>query len=266
MMSAGDPRRDAITEKAGGEARLGIVHAKSGDQPDDTGRPPRKGWPRLLDYFHVAAPTAWNDDLIHYLQDGLPSWCGIFALWSIKKAGFPVGTWVKGSGIASVDGFVNTAKPMKGDIGYIDGPKDNPRRHHCIITQVESNGTIRSVDGNSGIDGEVTFMARSQDSFDAFYTISDDIAGRSDAPDDNPADSDPPAPPSLPSVPAFPSLPGSPGNAGGTYVVRSGDSLSSIARRVYGDPNMWVKIYQANRTTIGPDPGRIYPGQTLVIP
>ena len=161
MMSPTDPRREAIVAKARGEAVLGVVHSKNGDDPDETGCRPRKGWSRLLEYFHTAAPNIWDDDLIHYLKDGLPSWCGIFALWSIKSAGFPVGNWVKFSGISSVPGIVNTAKPMKGDIGYID----KPNQHHCIITKVDDNGTIFSIDGNSGVDGEVTFQARSRGAF-----------------------------------------------------------------------------------------------------
>jgi LysM repeat protein len=51
-----------------------------------------------------------------------------------------------------------------------------------------------------------------------------------------------------------------------TYVVVSGDWLSKIAQRFYGDAGLWPRIYQANRTVIGPDPNKIYPGQELVIP
>jgi nucleoid-associated protein YgaU len=42
--------------------------------------------------------------------------------------------------------------------------------------------------------------------------------------------------------------------------------LSAIARKVYGDANRWQVIYDANKDAIGPDPGRIFPGQRLVIP
>ena len=50
-----------------------------------------------------------------------------------------------------------------------------------------------------------------------------------------------------------------------TYVVVSGDSLSKIAKRYYGDANQWPRIYQANRDQIS-DPDLIHPGQTLKIP
>lgn len=50
-----------------------------------------------------------------------------------------------------------------------------------------------------------------------------------------------------------------------TYTVASGDNLSEIAQKVYGDGNQWQRIFEANRQTIS-DPDLIYPGQELVIP
>lgn len=52
---------------------------------------------------------------------------------------------------------------------------------------------------------------------------------------------------------------------GRTYVVVSGDSLSKIAKREYGDADKWPKIYEANRNLIK-NPDLIYPGQELRIP
>ncbi len=48
-----------------------------------------------------------------------------------------------------------------------------------------------------------------------------------------------------------------------TYTVKRGDTLSKIARQVYGDPYKYPLIQQANNIT---DPGRIWVGQVLVIP
>lgn len=56
-----------------------------------------------------------------------------------------------------------------------------------------------------------------------------------------------------------------PSMTGRTYVVVSGDSLSRIAQRQYGDAQKWPKIYEANRNIIK-DPDLIYPGQELRIP
>lgn len=52
------------------------------------------------------------------------------------------------------------------------------------------------------------------------------------------------------------------------YTVQSGDSLSSIAEKFYGSQSGAgvVAIYESNRTTIGSDPNRIFPGQKLYIP
>jgi nucleoid-associated protein YgaU len=51
-----------------------------------------------------------------------------------------------------------------------------------------------------------------------------------------------------------------------TYTVKKGDSLSKIAKRVYGDAQEWRKIYEANRAIIGDNPDRIEPGQALKLP
>lgn len=50
-----------------------------------------------------------------------------------------------------------------------------------------------------------------------------------------------------------------------TYTVVSGDSLSKIAKRVYGNANRWREIFEANRDQIS-NPDLIRPGQVLKIP
>ena len=50
-----------------------------------------------------------------------------------------------------------------------------------------------------------------------------------------------------------------------TYTVVSGDSLSKIARKEYGDGNRWRVIFEANRDKIK-NPDLIHPGQVLIIP
>lgn len=51
----------------------------------------------------------------------------------------------------------------------------------------------------------------------------------------------------------------------GKYTVKSGDSLSKIAKAFYGDPMKYNAIFQAN-TNILKDPNIIHPGQELIIP
>jgi nucleoid-associated protein YgaU len=52
------------------------------------------------------------------------------------------------------------------------------------------------------------------------------------------------------------------------YSVVSGDSLSKISQKFYGNMNADSvgKVYYSNLETIGPDPNVIYPGQKLYIP
>jgi nucleoid-associated protein YgaU len=52
---------------------------------------------------------------------------------------------------------------------------------------------------------------------------------------------------------------------GQTYTVKKGDSLSKIAKRVYGDAQQWRKIHEANRDIID-NPDLIHPGQVLKLP
>lgn len=49
------------------------------------------------------------------------------------------------------------------------------------------------------------------------------------------------------------------------YTVESGDTLSEVAQRFYGDPEKFRIIFQANRNQIE-DPDLIFPGQVLRIP
>lgn len=59
-----------------------------------------------------------------------------------------------------------------------------------------------------------------------------------------------------------------PGQTPRYYVVQSGDWLSKIAIKFYGDMNKWHVIYDQpdNKKLIGPNPDLIKPGQKLVIP
>lgn len=50
-----------------------------------------------------------------------------------------------------------------------------------------------------------------------------------------------------------------------TYTVRSGDTLSAIAKNEYGDASQWQRIYDANRDQLD-NPDLIHPGQKLNIP
>jgi nucleoid-associated protein YgaU len=49
------------------------------------------------------------------------------------------------------------------------------------------------------------------------------------------------------------------------YTVKSGDSLSKIAKTHYGDAMKYPVIFEANRPMLK-DPDKIYPGQVLRVP
>jgi nucleoid-associated protein YgaU len=52
---------------------------------------------------------------------------------------------------------------------------------------------------------------------------------------------------------------------GKSYTVKSGDTLSKIAKEFYGDASQWKKIQAANADLIR-DPDKIQPGWALNIP
>ena len=49
------------------------------------------------------------------------------------------------------------------------------------------------------------------------------------------------------------------------YTVVKGDTLSKISKEMYGDPNKYQKIFEANKPMLT-HPDKIYPGQVLRIP
>ncbi|MDU7837365.1 MAG: peptidoglycan-binding protein LysM [Pantoea sp.] len=49
------------------------------------------------------------------------------------------------------------------------------------------------------------------------------------------------------------------------YTVKKGDTLSAISKAVYGNPNEYNKIFEANKPMLT-HPDKIYPGQVLRIP
>jgi nucleoid-associated protein YgaU len=50
-----------------------------------------------------------------------------------------------------------------------------------------------------------------------------------------------------------------------TYTVKSGDTLSKIAKEHLGDANAYMKIFNANKDQLS-NPDQIKPGQVLKIP
>lgn len=53
---------------------------------------------------------------------------------------------------------------------------------------------------------------------------------------------------------------------GGAYRIQPGDTLGSIAQKIYGDFSRWIDIYTANSNLIGSNPNSLPAGVTLAIP
>jgi len=51
-----------------------------------------------------------------------------------------------------------------------------------------------------------------------------------------------------------------------SYVTAAGDSLRSVAERMYGDGEQWRVLYDANRQIIGDNPDALEEGISLLIP
>jgi nucleoid-associated protein YgaU len=58
---------------------------------------------------------------------------------------------------------------------------------------------------------------------------------------------------------------GPPAASAKTYTVKSGDTLSKIAKDQLGNASAYMKIFEANRDQLA-DPDKIKPGQVLKIP
>jgi nucleoid-associated protein YgaU len=50
-----------------------------------------------------------------------------------------------------------------------------------------------------------------------------------------------------------------------TYTVKAGDTLSKISQQFYGEANLYMNIFEANRDKLS-DPNKIQPGMLLRIP
>jgi hypothetical protein len=168
------------------------IHAnRLGDREEGTGKVLRTGWAEIVRIFQLAAPV-FNRDVAHQKYftgpvghtvqivkpDGkrvdqlvsLPHWCGIFALWAIKQSGLKVGTWIVSRSLADVAGIRRLQKdqfPGVGDVAILKGKNV----HHVVITEIipdvdrDTSYDVRTIEGNSGLDSEITDGFHSHDEF-----------------------------------------------------------------------------------------------------
>lgn len=91
------------------------------------------------------------------------SWCGIFALWSLRKAGVTDWDWEWNVGFTSR--LQRTSNPQPGDIAY----RQYPFQHQAIVESV-SNGYVVTINGNSD-NGCVVRKREPISSWTAFFSI-----------------------------------------------------------------------------------------------
>lgn len=92
----------------------------------------------------------------------LPAWCGVFALWSLHRAGLLKGVeWVYGKGF--LFRFATTRDPKPGDIAYF-----LRNQHHAIVERLDGANVV-TIDGNHL--GEVARVSRPLSTVAAFYSV-----------------------------------------------------------------------------------------------
>ena len=122
--------------------------------------------------------------------------------------------------------------------------KDQETREKAVLI-------VGNVDGVSRVDDQLRVGTVSA-GFENVVAHTDSVAGAS-------------GPAGASSTVARASAGGDGGWASKTYTVESGDTLSAISKKMYGDAGQYHKIFEANKPMLQ-DPDHIYPGQVLRIP
>ncbi|MCX2743880.1 DUF4157 domain-containing protein [Mangrovivirga sp. M17] len=117
----------------------------------------RIGWEKLYEIFFTAFGNkeVIPKQVIKYItmtmvdgkkKDALPSWCGIFVWWSLKKAGVPLPDWKLGQNILQHTIPRKPGElPRKGDIAF----DFQPNQHFAMVTGVEDPESAKGKDYNS---------------------------------------------------------------------------------------------------------------------
>lgn len=127
------------------------------------------------------------------------------------------------------------------------------------VAKGKFQGTTEERDGKLHWKGTVATEAEKNQIWDAIKTIPtwrDDIMAdiRVAGPTASPHAPTPPSPGASPAA-----------GAEKTYTVKSGDTLSAIAKQQLGNANAYMKIFELNKDQLT-DPDKIKPGQVLKLP
>ncbi len=159
----------------------------------------RYGWERLMEYFEtsfgkdkiVDAPSSEKNTVPRKSiktksefegnvvfpdgevktgkRDAMPSWCGIFAFWSLHKAGIPMPMWQLGKAFLPPESaYPKEHVPKPGDIAY-----KHLRSHFGLVVGMEGSNRVKSVNGNTAGDdhlgGEIQVQTHDLSSWDGFF-------------------------------------------------------------------------------------------------
>jgi len=159
----------------------------------------RVGWPRLMEYFRTTLGTEKilpegqtgdstdvsesqvkkiikahdvdvvtpDNRVIKGTRDALPSWCGIFAFWSLNKAGLPMKKWTLGRmTIPPEAAFSPGTTPPPGAIAY------RRERSHYGLVERSDGVNVTTINGNTAGDdhlgGEIQVQTHPLASWMAF--------------------------------------------------------------------------------------------------
>lgn len=165
-------------------------------------------------------------------------------------------------------------------MGILDFVKDageklfkpgDERREKAIEAHLANNGIggiAVEVDGNRAT---LTGTAKDTATREKAVLIAGNVDGI-DSVDDRIRVTSPASAPARPAAVATPAPAAAPAPAptpdqwtSRTYTVKSGDTLSKIAKEMYGDAGKYPQIFEANQPMLK-DADKIYPGQVLRIP
>ena len=101
-----------------------------------------------------------NSNKVKYNDNNGQFWCGYFVNWVAKKAKITIPNCVYTP--AGVEGFkgrgqwfnIETSKPQYGDIVFFDFPGGEKTDHVGIVVEVNDDGTLWTVEGNTTADNK----------------------------------------------------------------------------------------------------------------
>jgi hypothetical protein len=96
------------------------------------------GYQDPRDYYADCAPAYLK------LPPNAKAWCGVFALWCLRRAGLTTAQWEDRKGFLGELGLRVTALPEPGDVAVFGAPL----WHYAIVEHCK-DGKVHTIDGNT---------------------------------------------------------------------------------------------------------------------